>query len=97
MKRGFLFGLGSFLVFTVLEQLDEAYRGECGVSVDDKCLASATVMTALYAPLAVVVIWRAIAAPPNLSRQHTLGGWLIGFCVLPVVWLILLITAVLVS
>lgn len=93
MKRGILFGLGSFLVFLVLADLDDAWRGECGFSIDDKCLASSAVMNAFIIPLIAVVIWRARKAAPNLSRQHAIGGWLIGFFVLPVGWLALFMAA----
>lgn len=84
MKRAFLFGLGSFLIFVVLIGLDNAWRGECGVSINGKCLASEAATSAFALPLIALGIWRARKAAPNLSRQHAIGGWLIGFLLLPV-------------
>jgi hypothetical protein len=84
MKRGFLFGSGSFLAFVLLEQLDEAFRGECGLAFNDVCYASAAVTIALWASLSVLAIWRASVAAPHMSRHHAIGGWLIGFCFTPV-------------
>jgi hypothetical protein len=93
MKRAFLFGLGSFLIFLVLVGLDDAWHGECGLSINDKCLASEALTSAVIIPIIAVVIWRARKAAPNLSRQHAIGGWLIGFFVLPVGWLGLFMAA----
>jgi hypothetical protein len=84
MKRGFLFGLASFLIFVVLIGLDNAWRGECGFSINGECLASEAVTSAFAIPLIAVLIWRARKAAPNQSRQHAIGGWLIGFFVIPV-------------
>jgi len=92
MKRGFLFGLGSFLVVAVLIGLRDAIKGECAFTLDDECQSAASViitfcMIALCAPLSVLAIWKANAASPNKSKLHAVGGWLIGFCFIPVVWI----------
>jgi len=73
MKRGFLFGLGSFLVLVVLAGLLEVWKGEHLIGA---------LMIVLCAPLSVVAIRKANAAAPNKSGLHAFGGWLIGFCVL---------------
>ena len=91
MKRGFLFGLGSFLVCTVLDQLRSALGDECGLTINGVCYASAAVMIALSAPLSVLAIWKANATAPNKSWLHAIGGWLIGFFFIPVVTILLLI------
>jgi hypothetical protein len=78
MKRGFLFGLGSFLVCLVLEQLRDALRGECGLTINGVCYASTAVMIALSAPLSVLAIWKANATAPNKSWLHAISGWLTG-------------------
>ena len=70
MKRGFLFGLGSFLIFLVLIGLDDAWRGECSVKINGKCLASEAVTSALMIPLIALVIWRARKAVP-ICRVNT--------------------------
>lgn len=62
MKRGFLFGLGSFLVVAVLIGLRDAIKGECAFTLDDECQSAASViitfcMIALCAPLSVLAIW----------------------------------------
>jgi len=93
MKRGFLFGLGSYLVFEVILGLDNAFRGECGLALNEECYASYAVMIALDASLSVLAIWGANAAPPNTSRQQAVGGWLIGFGLIPVVTVPLLMAA----
>ena len=78
MKRGFLFGLGSFLVFGVLAGLLEAFKGD---------YLFAPILITLCAPLSILAIRKATAAAPNKSRLHAIGGWLIGFCILIVVLL----------
>ena len=97
MKRGFLFGLGSNLAFAVLEGLDDAFWGECGLTINGVCYASAAVMIALSAPLSGLAIWKANATAPNKSWLHAIGGWLIGFCIIPVVWVPLFFAAVLIA
>jgi hypothetical protein len=95
MKRGFLFGAGSSLILGVLSGLAEMLWGRgCTFRVDDECQAVAAVITtAISAPLSVVALWKAYAAAPNRSWPHAIGGWLIGFCVPSIVWIILLMTA----
>ena len=103
MKRGFLFGLGSFLVLGVLKGLHEAIEGEyCGLTIDKECYRTASVIItlcviALCIPLSVLAIWKANAAAPNKSWLHAIGGWLIGFCIIPVVWVPLFFAAVLIA
>jgi hypothetical protein len=91
MKRGFLFGLGSFLALGVLNGLDEVLRGKdawfgCTLTLDDECqgVAGGMIAIALSASLSVVATWKATGAAANKSRLHAIGGWLIGFCVIPV-------------
>ena len=91
MKRGILFGLGSNLALTVLKGLDDAFWGECGLTINGVCYASAAVMIALSAPLSVLAIWKANATAPIKSWLHAIGGWLIGFFFIPVVTFLLLI------
>ena len=91
MKRGFLFGLGSFLVCTVLDQLRSALGDECGLTINGVCYVSTAVMIALSAPLSGLAIWKANATAPNKSWLHAIGGWLIGFFFIPVVTILLLI------
>jgi hypothetical protein len=79
MKRAFLFGLGSFLLLCVISGAIEALRG---------LLLVAAVEIAIFAPLSLVAIRKAKAAPPNRSRLHTIGGWLLGFLIVPAVVLI---------
>jgi hypothetical protein len=75
MKRAFLFGLGSFLVLGVIAGIAEAFKG---ASVD---FVTGALMIAICAPLSVIVVRRANAAPRNKSRWHAIGGWLLGFLV----------------
>ena len=93
MKRGFLFGLGSFLVYAVLRQLGYALRGECGLTINGECYASAAVLIPLWVSLIVLAIWRANVAAPDVSWRHAIGGWLIGFCFMPVAFLTLMLAA----
>ena len=79
MKRGFLFGLGSFLVLMVIAGLLEVFKGGH--------LVGATMIT-LGAPLSILAIRKANAAVPNKSRLHAIGGWLIGFCAINFVLLV---------
>ena len=75
MKRGFLFGLGSFLVVGVLAGLGEAFKG------DHLDIIVGAALMIICAPLSVLVIRKANAAAPNKSRAHAIGGWLIGFLI----------------
>ena len=71
MKRGFLFGLGSFLIVSVIGGLSGALIGTARL---------AAIITALICiPLSVFVIRRASLAPPRRSRLHAVFGWLLGF------------------
>jgi len=93
MKRGFLFGVVSFLVFVVLGELRDAWGGECGFTINRECYASAAVLIPLWASLIVLAIWRANVAAPDVSWRHAIGGWLIGFCFMPVAFLTLMLAA----
>ena len=74
MKRGFLFGLGSFLIIAVIGGLIGALIGTA---------ARAAIIEALICiPLSIVVIRRASLAPPHRSRLHAVFGWLLGFLVI---------------
>ena len=71
VKRGFLFGLGSFLIVSVIGGLSGALIGTARLAV---------IITALICiPLSVFVIRRASLAPPHRSRLHAVFGWLLGF------------------
>ena len=71
VKRGFLFGLGSFLIVSVIGGLSGALIGTARL---------AAIVTALICiPLSVFVIRRASLAPPHRSRLHAVFGWLLGF------------------
>jgi hypothetical protein len=75
MKRAFLFGLGSFLIFGIIYLL---------VHPHDKL----SIITALIlVPVSVIAIRAARRAPPNRSRLHAVGGWLLGFLVVDAVML----------
>ena len=82
MKRGFLFGLGTFLIFVVIVGLIQI--------VNEDRLAVGAVMLLILMPLSVFVIGRAKSAPPNRSRLHAIAGWFIGFFTIWVVPLTLL-------
>ena len=73
MKRGFLFGLGSFLVLGVLAGLLEVWKSEHLIGA---------LMIVFCAPLSGLAIRKANAAGPNKSTLHAFGGWLIGFCII---------------
>ena len=79
------------MALAVLQGLDDALGGECGLTINGVCYASGAVMIALSAPLSVLAIWRANATAPNKSWLHAIGGWLIGFFFIPVVTFLLLI------
>jgi hypothetical protein len=74
VKRGFLFGLGSFFIAAVTASLIGALIGTAGLA----CVVVALICT----PLSIVVIRRASVAPPNRSRLHGVFGWLLGFFVI---------------
>ena len=66
MKRGFLFGLGSFLILCIIGFLLRVQLIEA-------------IGALVLMPVSVITIRAARRAPPNRSRWHTVGGWLIGF------------------
>jgi hypothetical protein len=70
MKRGFLFGLGSFLVVGVIAGLGEALVGASGL---------AGMVAFICMPLSFVVIRAARLAPSHVSWLHAVVGWLLGF------------------
>jgi hypothetical protein len=63
MKRGFLFGLGSFLIVSIIAFLFKMLF----------------VAALIFMPLSVVTIRAAQKAPPSISRSQAIIGWLIGF------------------
>jgi hypothetical protein len=69
MKRGFLFGLGSFFIVCVIGALFQLQF----------------VVALIFMPLSLVTIRAAQKAPPNISRSQAIIGWLIGFFVLDAV------------
>jgi hypothetical protein len=71
MKRGFLFGLGSFFVVGVIAGLGGALMGASGVA--------GIVVAFICMPLSVVVIRAARLAPSHGSWLHAVVGWLLGF------------------
>ena len=73
MKRAFLFGLGSSLILVVIAGIAWAFQGVVIVGA---------IMIVICAPLSVLVIRKANAAPPNKSWLHAIGGWLIGFFII---------------
>ncbi len=74
MKRGFLFGVGTFLGFA----------GLTGLSVDRPILES-VLLAGIGVPLCLVTLSAASRAPPNRSRLHAVVGWLFGFFVIDAV------------
>jgi hypothetical protein len=77
MKRGFLFGLGSFLCLSVLFGL---------MQLPNDVTIAAIVVT-ISVPLSILVIRAANRAPLNRSRGHAVIGWLVGFLIMDVVLL----------
>jgi len=77
MKRGFLFGLGSFLCLGVLFGLMQ-------LSND---VTTAAIVVAISVPSSILVIRAANRAPPNRSRGHAVIGWLVGFLIVDAVLL----------
>jgi hypothetical protein len=69
MKRGFLFGLGSFLVVGVIAGLGGAVVGASG----------GIVVALVCTPLSVVVIRAARIVSSRGSWLHAVIGWLLGF------------------
>jgi hypothetical protein len=77
MKRGFLFGLGSFFVVGVIAGLGGALIGASGLA--------GMVVALVCTPLRVVVIRAARLAPSRGSWLHAVIGWLLGFFVIDAV------------
>jgi len=71
VKRGFLFGLGSFFIAGVI-------AGAVGGLIGTSRIAG-FIMALVFMPLSVVVIRKAKSAPPHRSLQHAFTGWLLGF------------------
>jgi hypothetical protein len=71
VKRGFLFGLGSFFIAG-------AIAGAVGGLIGTSRIAG-FIMALVFMPLSVVVIRKAKSAPPHRSLQHAFMGWLLGF------------------
>ena len=72
MKRGFLFGLGSFLIMGIIVGLISLLR--------DRDIIAA-ILSLVLMPFSVVTIRAANRAPPNRSWLHAIVGWLFGFLV----------------
>src|SRR5437867_1649711 len=77
MKRGFLFGLGSFLCLGVLFGLDQFSND----------VTIAAIMVTVLVPSSILAILAAYRAPPNRSRAYAVSGWFAGFLVMGVVLL----------
>jgi hypothetical protein len=71
MERAFLFGLGTFLIVASLVELIRLSMPE-------------SILALVLMPISVIVLHWAIHAPPNRSRASAIGGWLLGFLVIPV-------------
>jgi hypothetical protein len=70
MKRGFLFGIGSFLIVGIITGL--------GLLLSQDFLGGGS-LELICIPLSVVIIRAAKSAPPNRSRLNAAVWWLIGF------------------
>jgi hypothetical protein len=77
MKRGFLFGVGSFLCLGVLYGLFQ-------LSND---VTTAAIIVVVAIPLSILVIRAAWRAPPHRSRAHAITGWILGFLAIDAVLL----------
>jgi hypothetical protein len=66
MKRGFLFGLGSFWILAIVGLLAQMRTVEVVVAL-------------ILMPVSVITIRAANRAQPNRSRWHGVGGWFLGF------------------
>ena len=76
MKRGFLFGLGSFFIAAAIASLIGALFRTAGLA--------GVIVALICMPLSVVVIRRASSAPSHRSWLHAVFGWLLGFFVVDV-------------
>jgi hypothetical protein len=70
MKRGFLFGLASFLILMVIDGIVEIFTAR-GIGP--------IILTLIFMPLSVAAIRAANRAPSNKSKLHAVGGWILGF------------------
>jgi hypothetical protein len=73
MKRGFLFGLSSFLVVAIIAGLGVALIGTSGLA--------GIVAAFICVPLSVIMIRAARLAPSHSSWLYAVVGWLVGFLV----------------
>jgi hypothetical protein len=71
VKRGFLFGLGSFLIIAAIGGLSGTLVGTIGLA--------GIIVALICMLLSVVVIRAANSAPSHRSRLHTVVGWFVGF------------------
>ena len=74
MKRGFLFGLGTFLIIAAIGSASGflfGTFGAVGLLLGLGCIL-----------LSVIVIRAAISAPYHQSRLHAFVGWCFGFFVI---------------
>jgi hypothetical protein len=71
MKRGFLFGLGSFLVVAAIGSLISALIGTFGLP--------GIIAALICTPLSLMVIRAASLAPSHRTRLHAFVGWSLGF------------------
>jgi hypothetical protein len=70
VKRGFLWGLGSFLVVGAIWGLIQFFESD---------RFTGALMMVICMPLSAVTIRAAKATPPHFSRRHAVVGFLIGF------------------
>ena len=74
MKRGFLFGLGTFLIIVAIGSATGFLLGTfgpVGLAPGLGCIL-----------LSIIVIRAAISAPYHRSRLHAFVGWCLGFFVI---------------
>jgi len=74
VKRGFLFGLGCFLIFAVMANLASFLVGTFG--------PVRLILALSCIPLSIIVIRAAISAPSHQSRLHAFAGWCLGFVII---------------
>lgn len=74
MKRGFLFGFGSFLIVAAIVGLSRALVGTFGLA--------GVIVALICTPLSVIIIRAANSAPSHRSRLQAIIGWLFGFLVI---------------
>jgi hypothetical protein len=73
VKRGFLFGLGTFLLVGAI--------GAFAQAVTDKLWPTSVIVGVILIPLSVTIIHAARRAPSHRSRLHAIAGWFLGFIV----------------